>query len=118
MNKQLKDTPINILMLEENYDPAQPVCNNQADFSQAYKNAIKDVQNSYMEESKPWIYVYAVLWLVFFVWGLLLAMKVPDGPERTEHILFAIVFSPVYVLAHYLGKGSKAQMGCGPNRVY
>ena len=112
MNK-LKDTPVNILMLEENYDPNQPVCNNQADFNQAYHNALKYNQESFVEKSKPWIYVYIVLWLVFFIWGLLIAMKVPAGPERTEHILFAIVFSPVYVFAHYLGKGSKkANMGC------
>ena len=88
---------------EENYDPNKPVCDNQDDFNMALRKALKYNEKQDMKKAKPWVAVYLVLWLIFFIWAIILAMKVAPGPERVEHLIFAMVFSPVYVLAHYLG---------------
>lgn len=87
----------------ENYDPAQPVCQNQADFNQAFREALKFNAKENMKEAKPWVYVYLALWVIFFVWAVMLAQQVPAGPARTLHMLFAVLCGPVYVLAYYLG---------------
>jgi len=87
----------------EFYDPNKPVCDNQSDFNQALRKAIKYNNKEDMKKARPWLYVYLVLYMIFVVWALLLAMKVPPGPERVEHLVFALVFGPAYVLAYYLG---------------
>jgi hypothetical protein len=91
----------------ERYDPNSPVCQNQDDFNVAFKNAIKYNSDQNMKKAKPWLIVYAVLWAVFLVWGIVLAMQITSPVERVEHLLFAIIFSPAYVLAYYLGALSK-----------
>jgi len=91
------------MMEEEHYDPSKPVCDNQADFDIAFRKAITYNNKQSEKKAKPWMYVYLVLWLIFIVWALLLAMQVAPGHERIEHLVFAIVFSPVYVLAYYVG---------------
>lgn len=79
------------------------VCADQDTYNKALRDAIKYNQDENRKEMKKWAYVYLGLWLVFFVWGLMLAMKMPSGAERVQHVLFALVFGPMYVLAHYLG---------------
>jgi hypothetical protein len=99
--------------VEENYDPNSNVCVNQSDFNVAFRKAIKHNNKENMKKAKPWVYVYLVLWLIFFIWAIMLAMQVPAGPQRTMHIVFAVVAAPAYVLAHYLGAlgGSKQSLG-------
>ncbi len=94
------------------------VCDNQDDFNKAFRKAIKYNNKQNWKDGKPWAYVYLGLWLVFFIWAILLAMQVQDPRGRVIHLVFAIVASPVYVLAFYLGalsvpKGSVASMGYG-----
>ena len=97
----------------EYYDPNKPVCENQDDFNRAFRKAIKYNNKENMKKARPWIYVYLVLWLIFMVWGILLAMKIAPGPERVEHLLFALVFGPAYVLAYYLGALPNDTYGSG-----
>lgn len=93
------------------------VCDNQNDFNQAVRSALKYNMKEDVKKSKPWIYIYLVLYLVFFVWAIMLAMQVNGShAERIEHLVFAIVFSPVYVVAYYLcmmGKGGDSGMSAG-----
>jgi len=95
------------------------VCANQDVFNVAVRKALKENEKEAMKKIGSWVYVYVVLWLVFFVWGVILAMQISDHTERVEHILFALVFGPIYVIAYYLGgykgkKGRSARMGmCG-----
>jgi len=99
-------------MNRENYDPNQPVCDNQNDFNQAFLNAVKNMKSM----SKSSKIVYTVLWLFFLLWAILLALRVPEGQERIQHLVFAFLFSPVYILSYYLGHmsmGMKAGFGCG-----
>lgn len=88
--------------MTESYTGAN-VCNTQDDFNVAFKKALKQNNKDAMEKAKPWLYVYMTLWMIFFVWALVLAMQVAPGPNRLVHLVFAMVFSPVYVIAYYLG---------------
>jgi succinate-acetate transporter protein len=94
-------------MKTEYYDPHKPVCDNQADFNYAFRHALKYNSEQNMKRAKPWIYVYLLLWMIFFVWAVLLAMKASTGPDRVIHLVLAVLFSPLYVLSHYLSMSSK-----------
>jgi cytochrome bd-type quinol oxidase subunit 2 len=89
-------------MIKENYDQDKPVCDNQDDFNQALRVAIKQNREDLMEEQKPWLLVYTVMWLIFMVWAILLAMQADSN--RVLHLVIAILFSPLYVISHYLSK--------------
>ena len=89
--------------LYENYDPDKDVCQNQNDFNMAVRNAIKYNMKQDVKQAKPYLIPYLVLWALFFVWALTLAMRVNRGPDRVLHMFFAMMASPLYVLAHYLG---------------
>jgi hypothetical protein len=41
--------------------------------------------------------------LVFYLWALLLAMRVTDPQHRVLHIILALLTGPLYVLSFYLG---------------
>ena len=79
------------------------VCSDQDTFNNAVYTALKDLDKEDMEKHKSWRTVHVVIWMVFFLWAVFLAMKVHNGPDKVEHLLFAMVFSPIYVLAYYLG---------------
>ena len=97
----------------ENYDPAKPVCDNQADFNQAVKEAVKYSQDQYRENHKGAIAAYIVIWLIFLIWAVFLALK-RDAASRVSHLMFAMVFSPFYVMAYYLaGTGGSNMRMCG-----
>jgi hypothetical protein len=89
---------------KEGYDKDSPVCNNQDDFNQALKNAIQYNNKEAVKRAEPWMTVCALIWLIFFVWALVLAMKLPHGSQKVQHIMFAILFSPAYVLANYISE--------------
>jgi uncharacterized membrane protein YgcG len=111
----MMDNNMNTRVKKENYDVNQNVCGNQDDFNMAVKAAIKYTKKEDMKKARPWATICSVIWLIFLFWALMLAMRMPVGSERVEHVLFAIVFSPAYVLAHYLGvfvgSSSEASMG-------
>ena len=88
----------------ENFDPNDPVCQNQNDFNQAFRSALKYNNKQNNKNSQPWVWVYLAMYVIFFVWAIILALTytVP-GPGRTLHVTLAMVFSPFYVLAYYFG---------------
>lgn len=93
------------------------VCATQDDFNVAFDKALKQNNKDAMKKMAPWVYVYMVLWLIFFVWALVLAMQVASGPTRVVHLVFAMVFSPIYVLAYYLG-ALEGKSVMAMNRLY
>lgn len=102
--------------MKENYDRAKPVCDNQDDFNTALYTAVQENADKNLEKNKPWIVVYGVVWFILMIWGVLLAMKTESGPNRLLHIMFAITFAPLYVIAYYVsgwggGGGSEASFG-------
>ena len=87
----------------ENYDPNKPVCDNQDDFNQALQAGIKYNRQENVKKMQPWMLVYSVIYLIFFIWAIILALKVPEGPDKILHLVFAILVSPVYVISYYIG---------------
>lgn len=87
----------------ENYDPNQPVCQNQDDYNQAFRQAIKYNYKKNMKEARPAIWVALVLYIALTLLAISLATRVPSGPERTEHMFFALVGGPLYVAAYFIG---------------
>lgn len=76
------------------------VCQNQDSFNQSFEKAVKYVQKK--NEPKKWVQVVLfIIILVIVVWALLLAMKVSPS-HRKIHLILALVFSPFYIIAHYL----------------
>lgn len=86
------------------------VCSDQNTFNNAVYTALKDLDKEDMEKHKSWRTVHIIIWMVFFLWAVFLAMKVNNGPEKIEHLIFAMVFSPIYVLAYYLGMFSSERI--------
>ncbi len=85
------------------YDPSKPVCDNQDDFNMAIRKAIRHNNKENIEKAKPWLYTYSVIWMIFLIWSVVLVMKMAPNSDRVIHLVFAIVFSPAYVLSYYLG---------------
>jgi len=89
----------------ENYDPSMPVCDNQDDFNRAFRNAVKYNMNKNEKKARPWMTIYAILYIVFLIWAFSIVCKnVLPGPDRVLHMLFALLFAPAYVLVHYLAR--------------
>ena len=88
--------------LPEFYDPNKPVCANQDDFNQAFRNALRYTENQEIKRLGVFLYLSLIFWIMCSVWGIILALRLPRGPERTMHLTFAIVFGPAYLLAYYL----------------
>lgn len=104
----------------ENYNPDTPVCDNQDDFNIAFQKANRYNIQQQMKKDKPYSYVYFVLLCIFILWAILIVMKSPSSSvsNRIVQLVFAIVFSPFYVVSYYLSmlsdKNNSVSMGmCG-----
>lgn len=79
------------------------LCNDQTTFNSAVKKALDSyTTNDDTKSGKIAPIVLAVIYIVFLIWALILAMKVEDRDHKTLHIFFAITAPPLYVLSHYL----------------
>jgi hypothetical protein len=86
-------------------DNNAPVCDNQATFNVALRKGIKYNNEKTMDDMSSMMLVYSILYLIFFVWAVMIVLKtVPKGAIRTQHLLFAMVASPVYVISYYVNK--------------
>lgn len=79
------------------------VCQNQDTFNEALDKSFRNLNNRREKQNMPWFYVYMCFFTIFFVWALILALSNPQGPDRVMHLVFAMVFSPFYVLAYAFG---------------
>ena len=79
------------------------VCSNQDTFNQSFRQAVKN----YVKKEEPRavaVIIVSVIYLVVMIWAVILALKISSGDERTKHVLFALLFSPLYIIAYFLGK--------------
>jgi len=91
------------------------LCMNQDSYNSAFKKAL----NQYKKEEdvkkglrcddndtrcKVGMVVVSIIIFIFYLWALLLALKVEDTEHRTLHVLFALTTGPLYVLSHYAAK--------------
>ena len=77
------------------------ICQDQTSFN----NALSIGLDTYRDEQKMTsgtMYVYLLLVLVFFIWALMLAMRLKHGNERILHLVVAMIASPLYVISYYL----------------
>ena len=80
------------------------VCNNQKTFNKAVRNAfhhLDDDDNTQQNQAAK--VIVTIIMLVFYLWALLLAMRISDPQHRVLHIVLALLTGPLYVLAYYLG---------------
>jgi hypothetical protein len=82
------------------------VCNDQDSFNEAVKIALENYEKekkSNVSSQDIAVYVlYAIAMVVFLIWALYLVANEPKNEERVVHFLYAIILSPIYVLAHYI----------------
>jgi hypothetical protein len=77
------------------------VCDDQDTFNKSFRSAVKYVEKK--EKPGKTVMTIAVIIYVFFtVWALMLASRMPSG-EKTEHTMFALLFSPAYIISYYIG---------------
>lgn len=87
----------------ENYSHDQKIGDmTQKDFDVAMRKAIRHIQRS-ERKMTPAMAISGVLYMVVIIWAVLLAMSV-EPKARTTHLVFAILFSPAYIIAYYMGK--------------
>jgi hypothetical protein len=81
------------------------VCNDQQTFNKAVRNAIQhiDDDDDNKQQNQTAKVIVSVIMLVFYLWALLLAMRVSDPQHRVLHIICALLTGPLYVLSFYLG---------------
>jgi len=77
------------------------ICNDQDSFNNAFDKALKHEKHKMNKDNKTAMIIGSILMLIFIVWALLLAMKTPSE-HRVIHLVLAMIFSPAYILAHYL----------------
>lgn len=79
------------------------ICDDQRAFNKAFHQAMIHHQ----QESKAKKTVGGILVLIFYLWALILALRVRDPEHRTLHIMFALLTGPIYVLSYYMSVWSK-----------
>lgn len=88
------------------------LCQDQESYNSAFQKALnkykKDEEVKYGlrcadgdTSCKIGVVVVFIIMILFYLWALILALKVKDVEHRTLHVLFALTTGPVYVLAHY-----------------
>lgn len=87
---------------KENYDPAEPVCQNQDDFNMAIRRAIRYNMDENAKLSVN-AQIALVLYVLLSVYAVVLASRVVEGPQRTLHLTLAMITGPVYVVGHLVG---------------
>ena len=103
---------------------ASNICMDQNSYNQAFKSALnqykKDEQIKYGyrcadddSSCKAGVGIMFIIMIIFYLWALILALKVNDKEHRTLHVLFALATGPLYVLSHYasmLGGGKASDL--------
>lgn len=78
------------------------VCDDQKTFDKALKKASRFVQKEEQPRKMALVFCMAI-YLILMIWALILAVKVAPPAQQVKHIVFAMVFSPIYIISYYLG---------------
>jgi hypothetical protein len=87
------------------------VCQNQDMFNNAVEKAIKNIDNQCQSSSDcRWrMQVIGIIMLIFYIYAIILAMKIQDPDQRLLHIVLAMLTGPLYIIAYYLRKFSSLE---------
>jgi hypothetical protein len=78
------------------------ICDNQTNFTNAVQSALTTIQQTNQAKYNKMFFIWAIIYVIFLIWGVVLALQIQEPGHRTIHVLLALVFPPAYVLAHYL----------------
>jgi hypothetical protein len=78
------------------------VCDDQNTFNQAFHDAVK-YELKKEKPNKTAQIVGSIIYIALLFWAVSLAMKIQPKSESVEHILLAVLFPPVYIMAYYIG---------------
>ena len=79
------------------------VCSDQKTFNKAVRHAIRHLDEEDEPKNDTTKMIMTLIVLSFYLWAVLLAMKVSDKEHRVLHIKVALLTGPLYVLSYYLG---------------
>ena len=79
------------------------LCSDQKTFNKAVRKAIEHIDDDDESNGFGVKLIASLLLLTFYLWALLLALKVSDKEHRVLHITLALLTGPLYVLSYYLG---------------
>jgi len=77
------------------------VCADQKTFNKAVSNAIYHLDDDDKPKNRVAQMILALIMLSFYLWALLLAMRVQDKDHRILHVTLALLTGPLYVLSYY-----------------
>jgi hypothetical protein len=88
------------------------ICTNQDTYNHAFSNALDDYKKEQEVKygfrcgendigCKVNVLIMCFIMIIFYLWALLIALKVKDPEHRTLHVLFALATGPLYVLSYY-----------------
>lgn len=79
------------------------VCQDQQTFNKAFKKAVDDYDKEECTTTrcKVSMIVFVIVMLIFYIWAVILAMRIKDPEHRVLHLIFALSTGPIYVLAYY-----------------
>jgi len=77
------------------------VCDNQDQFNKAIKKAVKYTEDRQRNKQEPGMIIYTIIWSMFLIWAVILAMQV-SSDQKVLHIILAILVAPIYVISHYV----------------
>jgi ABC-type Na+ efflux pump permease subunit len=82
------------------------VCKDNDSFKEAFKKAVEYTEEKADKPLAMTRIVSTLIYIILIVWAVILAMKVPED-RRLLHLVLGLVFSPLYIIAHYLNMSRK-----------
>ena len=79
------------------------VCSDQKTFNKAVRHAVRHLDDDDEPRNDTTKMIMTLIVLSFYLWAVLLAMKVADKDHRVLHVTLALLTGPLYVLSYYLG---------------
>jgi hypothetical protein len=89
------------------------LCSDQKTFNKAVRKAIEHIDDEDETDQSNGLVVKLIVSLImisFYLWALLLALKVSDKEHRVLHVTLALLTGPLYVLSYYLGTMKQENM--------
>lgn len=82
------------------------VCDSQQQFSAAFGQALNQYKRGEMQTltKNPLYIILTIVYFIFIIWGVILAMRVKEKEGRILHITLALIGGPAYVFAYYLSR--------------
>jgi len=100
---------LNEKLSNESFSPVEGnVCESQSKFNDAVAYALWTNENKLASSTSA--IAFGVIWILLLFWSIRLAIRnnanVADNAQKNIQMCLAIVFPPIYIVAHYLNSNS------------